>query len=139
MAYNGYLIKLGGVNGTILPMKYIAIGQYKSTPNQRMESKATRAVTGLLHRTTVSHTASKIEFQTPVITNTDLAALNTLLQNNFTNALERRIAINYYDQESDTYKNADCYMPDVDYSIDHIDAKTNTVYYTSIRYAFIEY
>ena len=139
MAYAGYLIKLGGASGTAIPMKYMALAKYKSTPNQRMEAKATRAVTGLLHRTTVAHTATKIEFQTPPMTNTQVAELNGLFQAAFTSSLERKLTINYYDQETDTYKNADCYMPDADYTIDHIDQATNTVYYASIRYAFIEY
>lgn len=139
MAYGGYLIKLGGVNGTPLPMQYIAISSYKSTPNQRMEAKATRSVTGLLHRTTVEHKATKIEFTTPTLTNSQLATLNGLLAANFSNNLERKITINYYDQETDTYRDADCYMPDINYEIDHIDEATNTVYYNGVRYAFIEY
>ena len=139
MAYAGYLIKLGGSGGTVLPNKYIAIENYKSTPNQRMEIKATRAVTGILHRTTVEHKASKIEFTTPIITNTDLAALNNLLISHFSNNLERKITINYYDQETDSYRDAICYMPDVSYDIMRIDTKTNTIYYSGVRYAFIEY
>lgn len=139
MAYAGYLIKLGGSNGTQLPMKYIGINSYSCTPNQRMENQANRAVSGVLRRTTVAHTASKIEFNTPTITNADVSALNTLLQNNFSNAQERKITIQYYDMETDTYKEADCYMPDVQYSIDHIDNWSNVVYYSPVRYAFIEY
>lgn len=139
MAYSGYLIKLGGSAGTVLPMEYIGIESYKSTPNQRMESKATRSVTGLLHRTTVEHKATKIEFNTPVITNHQLATLNNLFATHFTNQLERKLTINYYDQETDTYRDAECYMPDVSYDILRIDQDTNTVYYNSIRYAFIEY
>ena len=139
MAYNGYLIKLGGSAGTVLPMEFISIGSYKCTPDQRMESKANRAVTGLLHRTTVPHVATKIEFNTPIITNSELSILNGMLSANFTNAQERKITINYYDQETDSYRDAVCYMPDVSYNIDHIDQATNTVYYNNIRYAFIEY
>ena len=139
MAYGGYLIKLGGVNGTPLPMQYIGISSYKSTPNQRMEAKATRSVTGLLHRTIVEHKATKIEFTTPTLTNSQLATLNGLLAANFSNNLERKITINYYDQETDTYRDADCYMPDINYEIDHIDEATSTVYYNGVRYAFIEY
>lgn len=139
MAYNGYLIKLGGSAGTELPLKYISLGSYKSTPNQRMESKATRSVTGLLHRTTVEHKATKIEFETPYIDNRDLQTLNNMIQNAFTNNLERKLTINYYDQETDSYRDAVCYMPDVNYTIARIDSNTNTVYYDSVRYAFIEY
>lgn len=139
MAYAGYLIKLGGSSGTILPMKYIAAESYSCTPNQRMESKATRSVTGLLHRTTVEHTASKIEFNTPPLTNADIGALNTLFQSAFTNALQRELKIYYYDMESDTYKIADVYMPDVQFTINRVDNVNNIVYYNSVRYAFIEY
>lgn len=139
MAYAGYLIKLGGSGGTILPAKYIALDSYKSTPNQRMEAQATRSVTGILHRTTVEHKATKIEFTTPMLTNSDVRDLNNLLGSHFINALERKIVINYYDQETDSYRNATCYMPDVDYTINRIDTATDTVYYDGIRYAFIEY
>ena len=139
MAYNGYLIKLGGSAGDVLPIKYMAIGSYKSTPNQRMEANATRAVTGVLHRTTVEHKATKIEFNTPVMTNTDIVALNNLIGSHFTNVLEKKLTINYYDQETDSYRDAVCYMPDIDYTISRIDKATNTIYYEGIRYAFIEY
>ena len=139
MAYSGYLIKLGGSGGAILPMNYISPQSYKSTPNQRMESEAARSITGYLHRTTVEHTATKIEFKTTVLTNKDLRTLNSLLRTYFTDNLERKIVINYYDQETDSYRNATCYMPDVEYTISRIDPDTNLVYYEPIRYAFIEY
>lgn len=139
MAYSGYLIKLGGSSGVVLPMEYIALGSYKSNPNQRMEAKATRSVTGVMHRTTVEHTATKIEFETPVITNTQLNALTSMFRNHYINTLERKITINYYDQETDSYKDADCYMPDINYQIDHIDQDRNIIYYNNIRIAFIEY
>lgn len=139
MAFNGYLIKLGGSQGTILSMKFMAVESYKITPNQRMESKASRAVTGKLHRTTVEHTATKIEFETPTMTNKDINILNNAFRSRFTNELERQIVINYYDPETDSYKDATCYMPDVNYTINRIDKATNTIYYDPIRYAFIEY
>ena len=140
MAYSGYLIKLKGGTAENLPMKYMGAESYSATPDQRMESKASRATTGLLHRTTVSHVATKIEFETPSgMTNKDIAALNTLLQSHMTNSLERKITINFYDNETDTYRDADCYMPDVQYKIMRVDNSTNTIYYHPVRYAFIEY
>lgn len=139
MAFNGYLIKLGGSGGTELPMKFMSIESYKSTPNQRMESKAARSVTGVLNRTTVSHVATKIEFETPYMTNLDRKQLNDLLAANWIVPLERKIKIYFYDDENDSYREATCYMPDVQYTIDHIDLNTNLVYYKPVRYAFIEY
>ena len=141
MSYNGYLIKLkarGNHEAVNLPLKYMGIGSYNCTPNQRMESKASRSLTGVLHRTTVEHTPTKIEFDTPVISNTDVADLNDMIQDRWTNSLERKLEIQYYDMETDTYKDATVYMPDVTYKINHI-TQDNKVYYKPIRYAFIEY
>ena len=137
MAFAGYLIKLGGSSGAELPMTYMKPESYVAEPNQRMESEAARAVTGLLHRTTVSHTATKIEFETPVLTNKEVVALNTLLTNNMTDTHRKDIKVYYYDNETDSYKTVDCYMPDVKYTINRIEG--NTIYYNPLRYAFIEY
>ena len=137
MAYNGFLIKVGGSGGTILPMKYIKLSGYDITPNQRMESEAKRDVTGVLHRTTVAHTASKIEFNTPMLTNKDVDAMMTLFRNNWSSTAERKLTLYYYDMESNSYKTGTFYMPDIKFQIDHIE--NNIVYYGETRIAFIEY
>lgn len=139
MSYNGYLIKLGGSNGTTLPMKYIKLEGYNITPNQRMETEAKRAVTGLLHRTTVEHTATKIEFNTPNLTNADVDAMMTLFRTAWTSTAERKLDLEYYDMETDTYKTGTFYMPDIKFQIYKADNVNNTLIYKEIRIAFIEY
>ena len=139
MAYNGYLIKIGGSSGTILPFKYMKAESYQCTPDQRLELKATRAVTGKLVRTTASHTASKIEFETPFLTNKERKALNDLISNAYTNTLERKLNIQYYDDATDSYKTAEVYCPDVQYHIYKVDNTKNEIIYNPVRYAFIEY
>ena len=139
MAYSGYLIKVGGSNGTILPMKYIGYSSYAITPNQRMESEAKRSVTGLLYRSTVAHTATKVEFNTPPLTNSDVDNMMTLFKNAWTNTRERKLKLYYYDMESNTYKEGDFYMPDTKFEIERIDNTKNVVYYAPTRIAFIEY
>jgi hypothetical protein len=138
MAFNGYLIKLGGLSGTILPMKYMKLAGYNSTPDQRMESDAKRAVTGLLHRTTVEHTATKVEFNTPMMTNMEVADMMSLFRNAWTSNSERKLDLEYYDEETDSDKVGTFYMPDIKFPIDHIDLEHNIVYYGEIRIAFIE-
>lgn len=139
MAFSGYLIKLKGGTVQELPMEYISIESYNCTPDQRMESKATRATTGLLHRTTVEHKPVKIEFETPPMTNSDIATLNALIQGHFTDSLQRKLTIEFYNNETDSYRDATVYMPDTHYTINRIDKATNTIYYNKVRYAFIEY
>lgn len=137
MAFAGYLIKLGGSSGPELPMTFMRPETYAAEPNQRLETEAARAVTGVLHRATVDHTATKIEFETPIMTNSQIATLNTLIKNAMSDTHKKDITIYYYDSENDSYKTADCYMPDVKYTIQWVQG--NTVYYKPIRYAFIEY
>lgn len=139
MAFNGKLVELKKPDNTFieLPLDMISAQSYDASPNQRMESSAGRSTTGYLSRTTCEHTASKIEFETVPCTNFDIAKLNALFQGCFTNALQRNITIRYYDPETDDYKTADCYMPDVKYPINRIEG--TTIHYNSVRYAFIEY
>lgn len=139
MAYSGYLIKIGGSGGTALPMQYIKLEGYNITPNQRMESEAKRAVNGVLHRTTVAHTSTKIEFNTPNMTNREVDAMMSLFRNAWSSSSERKLALEYYDMETDSYKTGTFYMPDVKFVIDHIDSAFNLIYYKETRVAFIEY
>ena len=135
MAFNGYLIKLGGSSGTELPLSYVKAESYSATPNQRMESEAKRAVTGLLKRTTCEHTATKIEINTVPMTN----SLWNMIKTRFTNQLQRDITLEYYDNETDSYKTGNFYMPDIQYPILRVDTDANLIHYDSIRLAFIEY
>lgn len=135
--FNGYLIKVGGSGGAELPMKFIKLEGYDITPNQRMESEAKRAITGVLHRVTVDHTATKIEFSTPVLTDKDIRAIMGLFGNAWSSVAERKLDLEYYDMETGTYKEGTFYMPDIQFKIDHIDG--NVVYYKSITFKFIEY
>ena len=103
MAYSGYLVK---VNGTQIPNKYIQLTTYAITPNQRMEAEAERDTTGMLHRTTCEHTATKIEFNTPYIKGADVAQLNQIL--GIANNLPGTVSVEYVDPETQSYKSAEC-------------------------------
>lgn len=139
MAFNGYLIMLGGSLGTVLPLKYMRYETYKVTPNQRMDYNSTRDSTGVLHRTALAHTATKIEFTTPRMSNTDFYNMLTLIKNRWTSVQERRITLYYYDPETNSYKTGTFYMPDIEYTITNIDTRTNKIMYAETRIAFIEY
>ena len=140
MAFNGKLLEVKvGNNYSEFSTKYINAESYKVTPNQRMEASANRAASGLLIRNTVSHTASKIDLSTPVLTNTEVKIINDLLTSAYTDSLQRKLDLRYYDPSSDSYKTGTFYVPDVDFEIQRIDKTNNIIWYNSIRYAFIEY
>lgn len=141
--FDGWLIKVvtPGTPSTYveIPLKYMRAETYTVTPDQRMEWSAERDVTGVLHRETVVNTPPKIEFSTPLMNNTDIQALNTIIQNGFTNALGRDITIQFYDPEKNEYWEWDCYMPDVHYQIRNVDTVNKIINYEELRYAFIGY
>ena len=139
MAYSSFLIKLGGSGGTALSLEYIQYETYKVTPNQRMDIEAGRDSTGLLHRSVVSHTATKVEFETPYMDNSKVDALMTLIRGYWTSTKERKINLQYYDPETNSYKSGTFYMPDIEFNIRNIDTNKNVVNYDPIRIAFIEY
>lgn len=140
MAFNGKLVEVKvSSTWTVFPTKYINAESYKITPDQRMEASANRAASGVLVRQTVSHTASKIDFSTTILTNTDVAVIEGLLSSAYTDSLQRKLEVRYYNPSTDAYKTGTFYVPDVDYDIMRIDKDTNTIWYNNIRYAFIEY
>lgn len=140
MAFTGYLIKVGASGYEVeIPMKYMRAETYSVTPDQRLEWSAERDVTGVLHRETVANQPPKIEFSTPMMTNSDINALNTILSAAYSVAAERKLRVTYYDPETDSYKAHDCYMPDVKYEIRNVDTANNVINYQELRYAFIGY
>lgn len=144
MAFSGYLIKVKKIvnNTTVwteIPLKYMRAETYSVTPNQRMEWSAERNINGYLDRKTVENMPPKIEFNTPLMTNAEISALNAIIQAAYTVAAERKLTVEYYDPESDSYKTHDCYMPDVEYKIRNVDATNHKINYEELRYAFIGY
>lgn len=136
--FQGWLLKVGSTLVEV-PTKMIQAETYKVTPDQRMEESAERDVSGVLHRETVPNTPPKIEFETPPCYNGDVSALNTIFQNAYSNAAERKLPVAFYDPGENCYKVWDCYMPDVDYTMRQIDVTAKTIFYDPIRYAFIGY
>lgn len=136
MAYNGYLLKVGG---TVVPLTTIKYETYKITPNQRMDFNATRSTDGYLHRNAVAHTASKIEYETPPMNSIQQSNLMTIFRNAWTSVRERKCTVEYFDPETNSYQSGQFYMPDIQWIIRNVDNDRNLVNYNQCRIAFIEY
>lgn len=135
MAYNNYLIKVGTY---VIPAnKYIKFDSYQvSQHGQDLDSY--RDASGMLHRTALTHTAIKVEFETPaMLTNTDVATLMTNIRNNFTDSVEKKANVEVYIPETDSYVTKPMYMPDIEFSI--YGSYGEKLHYNPFRLAFIEY
>ena len=131
MAFQGYYIKVG--NYTI-PLTFMKLESYKSAPNQRQDLDSYRDADGYLHRNVLSHTATKLEFETPYLTFKDMRSLIQNIRANYTDELARTVEVTYYDEETDSYKTGTFYMPGtVEYNW------YNKEIYAPSRIAFIEY
>ena len=131
MAFQGYLIKVG--NYTI-PLTFMKLESYKSAPNQRQDLDSYSDANGYLHRNVLSHTATKLEFETPYLSMRDMRSLIQNIRANYTDDLARTVELTYYDEETDTYKTGTFYMPGtVEYNW------FNKEIYAPSRFAFIEY
>ena len=142
MAFSGYLLKLISTSNvkTEIPLKYIRYSTYKVTPDQMLDlDTGLRDITGVMHRNVVAHTATKVEFETPSMTNTDVNALITLLMNHVRVARERDVYLEYYDVYTNGYKTGHFYIPDINFEIRNVDSTNNVINYNQVRIAFIEY
>lgn len=135
MAFQNYLMRIGG---TALPYDLIQIGSYKATPNQRQDLDSYRDNSGFLHRNTLAHTATKIEFNTVPMTEAQKESLMQIFRSNFSSEKERKLSANYYDPETSTYKTGTFYMPDIEFQLYTVD-EHGVLWYDSFRVAFIEY
>ena len=114
MAFSGYLIKVGTYE---IPMKFIALENYKVTPNMRQDLDPFRDNNGDLTRNVVPNMPSKIEFQTPYLYRRDLQTLMTNIRNQYTNAAEKKASVTFYCEDTDSYKTENMYVPDVPFDM----------------------
>ena len=136
MAFDGNLIYLGSGN-TPLPLSFIKVQSYKITPNRRQDLDSTRNANGKLQRTVLDHYATTVEFQTIPMDNATKNAFMNLMRSNYSSEKEKKMHMRYYCPDTDSYKEGDFYVPDVEFPMLHIFG-TN-IQYDSLTWEFIEY
>ena len=142
MAFSGYLLKLIAPNNTKteIPLEYIKYTTYKVTPDQMLDlDTGLRDITGVMHRNVVDHVVTKVEFETPSMTNTQLNVLIQLLLSHVRVPKERDVWLEYYDAYTNGYKTGHFYIPDINFEIRNVDVANNIINYNQTRIAFIEY
>ena len=122
-----------------IPLSDIRYDTHQTTPNQALDLDSYRSETGVLIRNVLSHTVTKIELNTPSMTNLQWEELWDIIKAGFNNMAERKLKLKYYDQMNATYKTGWFYVPDVQFKIRNIDEANGIINYNEIRIAFIEY
>lgn len=137
--FNKYFVYVivNGVQKPI-PNKYISLTSYVSTPNQRQDLDSYQDSQGFLHRNTLNHKRSKLEWNTPPMVERELKALQDLLESGIINANERKLKIVHYCFDTHTYETGTFYMPDITFTPLLIRPNGEMVL-DKVRLAFIEY
>lgn len=139
MAYSGYLIKVGtGGSAYTIPLKYMRYETYQVTYyTQDLDSY--RDADGVLHRNALQSRIGKIEFNTPIINNSDFETLMSNIRSQYSDPNEKRASVTFYVPEINDYVTQPMYIPDVVTKIRNVNENTNTISYTETRIAFIGY
>ena len=120
-----------------IPNKYISLTSYVSTPNQRQGLDSYQDNLGKLHRNTLDHTRSKLEWNTPPLFERELLSLQNILNSGIINAKERKLKIIHYCFDTHTYEQGEFYMPDITFT--PLLIRNGEVLMDKVRLAFIEY
>ena len=136
MAFEGWLIKFGN---TALPNNYLE--KYKETPNQRLELDAYRDVAALLHRETSPNYKSKIVVPIRKLYLGEKIVLKAIVDSGIVSdgERERKVSVTYWISEEMGYKSGVFYMPDIEYTITHIDIRKLNMVYEPFEIQLIEY
>jgi len=137
MAFNGYLLKATATKA-IFPNQYIEVASYEATPNIREEIKAVRdEYTRDLIRVTAEGTKTRIRFSTLELHLSQLREIIKFFTDAETDHLQRKLELEYWNDEELAYKTGTFYRADIQYTKKEISA--NDIIYEPIDIELVEY
>ena len=105
--------------------------------HQRQDLDSYQDNLGKLHRNTLDHTRSKLEWNTPPLFERELLSLQNILNSGIINSKERKLKIIHYCFDTHTYEQGEFYMPDITFT--PLLIRNGEVLMDKVRLAFIEY
>lgn len=140
MAFNGYYIKfIKGNTSWIFPMDKMMVDTAEFSPYKVMDLDPYYDSTGLLHRNVVEHTSASMKWSTPPMSMTAKNTLMASVRSMYTDVKHRNLTVEYYNDETDTYDTADCYLVEPKFKPKEKNAITGEILYNSIDFEVIKY
>ena len=130
--YKGYLLKF---NNDKMPNSYFT--EYSSTPNQRLDSSAVRDNYANLQRSTYKNYKTSITFTTHILNLEEKITFQNIIKTNMSNAVQRKVSVTYWNDETNKYSTGTFYIPDIEFSV--MDATDDNIMYNPISVEMIEY
>ena len=128
MTGNGYILK---VNGNIFPNSLLA--EYTNIPDRRQDKNSYTDGRGVTHRNILPVKRTTVKIRTI----DDLTyGQKLIIQAFFPN--RDKVECEVWNDEQNTYQTITAYVPDVEYTIKHID-KDGNFYYNAVEFELIDY
>lgn len=135
--WKGYFIKATKTN-TIFPMKYIVVESYEAIPKAREEIKAYRDENSRnLTRVTAKGHKSSFKFTIRPLHLADKIKVQKFFTDAEVNKEQRKIELQYWNDEDNEYKTAYFYRPDITFKIKQ--ATATDIKYDEFEINLIEY
>lgn len=137
--FEGWLIKFGNVQ---LPNSFLLADGWESTPNQRIELDAYRDANVLLHRETAADYKTKLKLNLREMTLEERIAFDNVIglaTLSISDKRQRKVAINYWNDETLEYSYGEFYITDTTYVIHNLDEVACDMEYNPFSMTLIEY
>ena len=137
--FKGWLIKFGEVQ---LPNSFLLADGWESTPNQRLEIDAYRDANTLLHRETAEKFKTKLKLNIKEMTLEERIAFNNVIglaTLSVNDRKQRKVAVNYWNDETLDYSYGEFYIADTTYVIHNIEEDACDMEYNPFTITLIEY
>lgn len=136
-AFRGYLLKAVDTN-IIFPNKYIQFDTYSSNPKQREELKAYRDDNSReLYRVTAEGKKTKITFTIRPVWLNEKIEIQNFFYNAESDHVQRKVRLEYWDDENNTYDVGYFYRPNMEFPMSHIT--NDNIKYKELKMELIEY
>ena len=127
MTGKGYVLK---VNGDIFPNSLLA--EYTNIPDRRQDKNSYTDGRGVTHRNILPVKRTTIKIKTVDLT----YGQKLIVQSFFPN--RDKVVCEVWNDERNTYQTITAYVPDVEYTVKHID-KDGNFYYNAVEFELIDY
>ena len=111
--FEGYYLKIGDCNFTTPAIKREG---FKVLPNLVMVTDEQRVASGKLIMKPLKHKPAKIEVTLPILTRAQYRYYNNALRGVLTNEDEMYLTVEFYDENSDSYRIGTFYHTDLKYT-----------------------
>lgn len=121
MSFNGYYVKIGtckfnGERVNNIPTPIMKREGFKILPKLVIVTDDKRTASGKLYIKPLPHRPTKMELTFPVMTPEQYRIIKKAFRGELTNEPEMELTVEYYDEDTDSYKTGTFYHTDISYS-----------------------